>query len=168
MLRRFRGEYHQKVDAKGRVSVPALFRRVVEAGDPEWRDGLRPNLVIVYGTDRQKRLDCFTIEAIEKIDRRIDRMKMGSPERKVLERIYHGHSFPTQVDDDGRIILPSKLREKLDLGEAAFFIAAGDHFELWKPETYDAEERAKADAWLDAQDEDFDPNMLLPDLPDEP
>ena len=42
--------------------------------------------------------------------------------------------------------------EKLGLGDMAFFIAAGDHFELWKPETYDAEERAKADAWLAEQD----------------
>lgn len=168
MVRRFRGEYHQKVDGKGRVSIPALFRRVIEACDPDWKDGLRPNLVIVYGTEHQKRLDCFTMEAIEKIDRRIDRMKMGSTERKMLERIYHGHSYPTQIDEDGRIILPGKLREKLGLGDMAFFIAAGDHFELWKPETYDVEERAKADAWLAEQDEDFDPNMLLPDLPDEP
>jgi MraZ protein len=167
VVRRFRGEYHLKVDAKGRVSVPALFRRVIEAGDPDWREGLRPNLVIVYGTERQQRLDCFTMEAIEAIDRRIDRMRRGSPERKVLERIYHGHSFPTQVDEDGRIILPAKLREKLGLGDTAFFIAAGDHFELWKPETYATEEAAKADAWLAEQDEDFDPNLLLPDLPDE-
>jgi len=166
--RRFRGEYHQKVDGKGRVSIPALFRRVIEAADPDWRDGLRPNLVIVYGTERQKRLDCFTMEAIDEIDRRIDRMKKGSTERKMLERIYHGHSFPTQVDEDGRIILPAKLREKLDLGDTAFFIAAGDHFEMWKPETYEAEEAAQADAWLDAQDADFDPSVLLPDLPDEP
>ena len=34
MSRRFRGESHHKVDAKGRVSIPASFRRVIEASDP--------------------------------------------------------------------------------------------------------------------------------------
>ncbi|MCC5987006.1 MAG: division/cell wall cluster transcriptional repressor MraZ [Pararhodobacter sp.] len=167
MVRRFRGEGHQKVDAKGRVSIPALFRRVIEKGDPEWSDGKRANLVIVYGPAAQKRFDCFTIDAIERIDRRIDRMKKGSPERKLLERIYHGHALPTQLDDDGRILLPQKLREKLGLEGGAFFIAAGDHFEIWKPETYEAEELAKADEYLAEQDPDFDPNTLLPDLPDD-
>ena len=37
MGRRFRGESHHKVDAKGRVSIPASFRRVLEAGDPNWQ-----------------------------------------------------------------------------------------------------------------------------------
>ncbi|MFN3954747.1 MAG: division/cell wall cluster transcriptional repressor MraZ [Pararhodobacter sp.] len=166
MARRFRGEYHQKVDGKGRVSIPALFRRVIEAADPDWREGLRPNLVIVYGTATQPQLDCYTIEAIDEIDRRIDRMKPGSMERKMLERIYHGHSLPAQVDEDGRIVLPARLRDKTGLEGEAFFIASGDHFQIWKPETYEAEETARAEAWLQQQEEGFDPRILLPDLPE--
>lgn len=167
MARRFRGESEQTVDGKGRVSVPALFRRVVEASDPEWKDGMRPELVIVYGTDKQPHLDCYTVEAIEQIDRRIDRMKKGSIERKMMERIYHGHSMPAQIVEDGRIVLPQKLRKKLDLDDKAFFIASGDHFQIWKPSTYEEVELAKVDEWLDQQDEDFDPSSLLPDLPEE-
>ena len=49
MIRRFRGESLHKVDAKGRVSVPAAFRRVLEEGDPDFSRGSSPNFVIVYG-----------------------------------------------------------------------------------------------------------------------
>lgn len=167
MARRFRGESEQTVDSKGRVSVPALFRRVVEACDPEWKEGMRPELVIVYGTEKQQFLECYTIEAIEEIDRRIDRMKKGSIERRMVERIYHGHSMPAQIVEDGRIVLPQKLRKKLDLEDKAFFIASGDHFQIWKPSTYEEVELAKVDEWLGQQDEDFDPSSLLPDLPED-
>ena len=162
MARRFRGEFHQKVDAKGRVSIPALFRRVIESCDPDWSDGKRPNLVIVYGDHRRKFLECYSIEAIEDIDAQIDAMPRGTVERKMLERLFHGQSLPTQVDEDGRIVLPQKLRTKIDLGEEAFFIASGDRFQIWKPETYAAEEEARTEAWLDAQGEDFDPLSMLP------
>lgn len=162
MARRFRGESLNKVDGKGRVSIPALFRRVLEAGDPEWTEGLRPNLVIVYGDHRRKFLECYTIEAIDEIDAQISHMQRGSLERRMLERLMHGQSFPTQVDEDGRLVLPQKLREKIGLGGEAFFIAAGDTFQIWKPETYESEEASKTDAWLDEQPEDFDPLTLLP------
>ena len=59
VARRFRGEGLQKVDAKGRVSIPALFRRVIEACDPNWCDGLPPELVIVYGDSRRNFLRKF-------------------------------------------------------------------------------------------------------------
>jgi MraZ protein len=67
------------------------------------------------------------------------------------------------VDEDGRIVLPQKLREKIDLDETAFFIASGDRFQIWKPETYAAEEEARTEAWLDEKGPDFDPMSLLPD-----
>jgi len=162
VARRFRGEFHQKVDSKGRVSIPSLFRRVIEAADPDWTDGQRPNLVIVYGDHRRKFLECFTIEAIEEIDSQIDEMPRGSMERRMLERLFHGQSHPTQVDEDGRIVLPQKLREKIGLEGEAFFIASGDRFHLWKPETYEAEEVARTEAWLEEFPEDFDPLSLLP------
>ena len=46
MVRRFRGEGLNKVDSKGRVSIPALFRRVIEVCDPAWTDGLNPPRIV--------------------------------------------------------------------------------------------------------------------------
>ena len=161
MARRFRGESHHKVDAKGRVSIPASFRRVLEAADPNWRDGDNPELVIVYGDHRRKFLECYTVEAIDEVDAKIDALPRGSQARRMLERLIHGQSFPTEVDSDGRLVLPQKLREKIALDKEAFFIASGDTFQIWQPETYEQEELSKTEAWLDDLPDDFDPLSLL-------
>ncbi|MEL6608151.1 MAG: division/cell wall cluster transcriptional repressor MraZ [Pseudomonadota bacterium] len=161
MARRFRGESHHKVDTKGRVSIPASFRRVLETSDPNWTEGLSPELVIVYGDHRRKYLECYTMDAINEVDDKIDALPRGSIERKMLQRLFHGQSFPTTVDETGRLVLPAKLRAKIDLDKEAFFIAAGDTFQIWKPETYDAEELSKTEEFLDELPDDFDPLSFL-------
>ncbi|PID36825.1 MAG: transcriptional regulator MraZ [Rhodobacterales bacterium] len=163
MARVFRGEGLHKVDAKGRVSVPALFRRVLELSDPNWTEGLAPELVIVYGDRRRKFLEVYTMEAIDEVDRKIARMKRGSPERRVLEQMFNGQSLPTSVDDTGRLVLPAKLRQKVGIEKEAYFIASGDTFQIWNPETYEGTVLKSTDAWLDSMPEDFDPVTLLPE-----
>ena len=76
-MRRFRGEGLNKVDIKGRVSIPALFRRVIEVCDPAWTDGLQPELVIVYGDSRKNFLECYTIDAIDEVDQKISDLPRG-------------------------------------------------------------------------------------------
>ena len=160
MARRFRGESLHKVDGKGRVSIPALFRRVIEVCDPNWHEKLSPELVIVYGDPRKKYLECYTIEAIEEVDRKIDRMPRGSRERKALERIFNGHSVSTLVDETGRLVLSAKLREKASIASEAYFIAAGDTFQIWNPQIYEQDQQ-QAEVWLDALPQDFDPLSFL-------
>lgn len=162
LARRFRGSETFKVDAKGRVSIPAPFRRVIEASDPDWKDGLRPNIVIVYGGERQNWLEVYTMKAIEEIDEQIEDMQRGSAPRLWLEELMHGQSIETQIDDDGRLTLPQKLREKIGLTNEAFFISAGDYFKIWKPETYEDQAGARARKLAEQYPEDFDPRSLLP------
>ena len=68
MIRRFRGESLHRVDAKGRVSVPAAFRRVLEEGDPDFSRGSSPNFVIVYGGVRGDCLEGYTISSAKLIN----------------------------------------------------------------------------------------------------
>lgn len=165
MARRFRSTYHQKVDAKGRVSVPASFRRVIEKADPDWKEGLRPNFIIVSGLKYQKRLDCFTIAAMEEIEDRIDQMQPGSRARKEMELTYHANSIEAQIDEDGRIILPQNLRDKLALeaDEKARFVGLNDHFQIWKNETYEGVYGVDDDALDEDKGPDYDPRILLPE-----
>ena len=139
------------------MSIPASFRRVLEAGDPNWKNGDNPELVIVYGDDSRKFLECYTMQAIDEVDAKIDAMPRGSVGRRALQRMFHGQSFPTNVDETSRLVLPAKLRKKIDLDSEAFFFATGDTFQIWKPETYEAEE----EAWTDDLPDDFDPMSFL-------
>ncbi len=165
MARRFRGSDTFKVDVKGRVSIPAPFRRVIEASDPDWRDGLRPNLVVVYGDDRQDWLEVYSMRAIEEIDEQIEIMQRGSPDRLMLEERMYGQSFEAQIDEDGRLVLPQKYREKIGLTAEAFFISAGDYFNIWKPEIFRDKAGRRASRMADQYPEDFDPRSLLPPRP---
>lgn len=151
---RFIGESHHKVDNKGRVSIPAAFRRVLVNGDPDCSEGGNPQMVIVYGGKSRNYLECFTVSAIEKIYDQIEKMPRASQKRKALQRLYSTHALYTAVDDTGRLVLPAKLRDKVDLSDQAFFASQGETFEIWKPETYDDVYAAEPD-----EDDDFDPDL---------
>ena len=161
MVRRFRGEFHQKVDGKGRVSIPAHFRRVLEAGDPTWTEKADPEIVIVYGDHRRKYLECYTIDAAQEVDAMIAEKPRGSIERKMLEKLFNGQSLQTSIDGTGRIVLPAKLRKKIAIDDEAYFIATGDTFQIWNPDTYTQEEEAKTEDYLDKLPDDFDVLSLL-------
>lgn len=142
---RFRGSEEVKVDAKGRVSIPAKFRRVFEACDDEWSAGKRPQLVIVHGTRDWNYLRLYTMQAMQEIDDQISALPRGSAERNLLENIYSGLADEAEIDGDGRLVLPQKLREKIGLTDSAFFISAGDSLKVWSPAAYAADESALED-----------------------
>jgi len=151
MSEAFRGEFTQKVDGKARVSIPAAFRRVLEAGDP---DATRKRIVIVYGDERRKFAECYTIAGAQRLEALIRKLPLGSMQRRLLERNMVTLSVTLEIDDDGRIVLPPKVREKTGLsaeGGEAVFAGALDTFHLWKAETYEADIRRAAEeelAWL--------------------
>jgi MraZ protein len=162
VVRTFNGEGTHKVDAKGRVSIPAHYRRVIEAADPSWTDGKLPEFRIVYGDHRRDFLECFTIDAAAEVDGMISRMKRGSTKRRAMEQLFNGQSMPATVDDTGRIVLPAKLRKKIGIDGEAYFMAMGDTFQIWKPETYEAK-HGPVDELLDSLPEGADLWTLLED-----
>lgn len=154
MGQRFRGESYHKVDGKGRVSVPASFRRVIQSADPEWRDGVLPRLILVYGGKTRDYIEGFTINAMEEVEEKIARHPRGSARRKAMERLYSTQSLETVLDETGRIVLPARLREKIGVTGEAVFAATHDTFQIWAPEAYErAIERAAG------EDEEFDPDV---------
>ena len=160
MVRRFIGDFHQKVDGKGRVSIPVEFRRVLESGDPAWTEGRFPEFLLHYGDHRRPYLTAYTIRAFDEIDAKIARMKRGSNERRMLEVYYYGRSVRLQVDETGRIVLPARVRTMLKLDDAIYFVATGDTFQVWNPAEYDGQTAGRVEDWLDALPDDFDPLLF--------
>jgi MraZ protein len=136
----FRGEYYQKVDSKARVSIPAAFRRVLDAGDPPTPEFPRTRIVMVYGGKSRQFVECYTQRGAEELSRKVLKLPLGSTARKIAERDLITRSLTVEIDDDGRIVLPQKVRDKIDFADANETAFAGtlDRFQIWRRDTYDA------------------------------
>ncbi len=162
----FTGEYPQRIDGKGRMSIPSDFRRVLEASDPAWTEGLSPSLYLLYGDHLTDRLDAYTVSAFDEIARQIMSIRPTNPQeaaRKTMsQRLILGQSVRLEVDRDGRIVMPLRQRQKLGLTEGeVVFSGAGDHFEIWAAKTYEEKVASETRAFLEAQGEGFDPLTLV-------
>jgi MraZ protein len=165
LARRFRGESIHRVDAKGRVSIPAPFRRVLEEGDPDWKEGLQPQLVIVYGRPGKKCLECFTIAAMEEIDEKIARMPQFSAKREALERFINTKSTYASVDETGRIVLSQRLRDMIGVTDEAVFAGMGKRFQIWEQSEYEADQ-ARLEARFAEEAGEVDPFTFLDEMPE--
>jgi MraZ protein len=160
MAEAFRGEFYQKVDGKARVSIPAAFRAVLNADDPQKGEKGGARLVLVYGGKSRTFVECYSKQGADKLAADIEAMELGSPERVRAERDLISRSVMVEVDSDGRIVLPPRVREKMgfaaDLpGDAeAAFAGFTNRFRLYRKEVYEAE-------LADDDDDDTDPLTLV-------
>ncbi len=143
---RFVSTFTNKIDAKGRVSVPASFRAVLE------RDGYGGQLEAKSGAGIYcyPSLDAPALDAGgERLAQKIDRLLAGLPdysdERDELSVALYGDVQVLAIDGDGRIVLPEPLRAHASIGAQVTFVGLGDKFQLWSPERF-AERREAARA----------------------
>ena len=156
MSESFKSHFPQKVDSKARVSIPAVYRRVLEAGDPNYSATSRPRVAIVYGGDNRAYLECFTITDMRAMERRIRRMPTGDKRRAYLAHNVITLSTEIDIDDEGRIVLPQPARDKIGManlkdGAEAVFAGTVDAFRIWHRDDWEADrasQRAIAEALL--------------------
>lgn len=165
MAEAFRGEFYQKVDSKARVSIPAAFRRILEADDPTATasETGRARVYMVYGGKHRNFVECYSKAGADLLAEQIEAMELGSRARERAERDLISRSVMIEIEPDGRLVLPAKVREKMgfmgeDLakgGEAAF-AGTTNRFKLYRREVYDAEMEDEDD-----EDDDVDPLTLV-------
>ena len=135
LMARFTGTYVNKVDKKGRVSVPAPFRATLEAlGAPIVN--LKPS------PDRQA-LDGVTEAYMDEVQRRLDAMDLYSPEREALEIREFSETQQLQMDPEGRIILPRHMLDLAGITDSVAFMGMGSRFQIWEPEALKAHQQAR-------------------------
>jgi MraZ protein len=135
---RFVSTYINKIDAKGRVSVPAPFRTILE------RDGYAGGIYCYPSLDAPA-LDAGGKTLAENIDRILDGLPDYSDERDELSVALYGHVVTLTIDQDGRIVLPEPLRAHAGISTHIAFVGLGQKFQMWEPARFE-DRRAKARA----------------------
>ena len=133
---RFVSTFTNKIDAKGRVSIPAPFRAVLE------RDGYGGGIYCYPSLDAPA-LDAGGERLAQKIDGLLAELPDYSDERDELSVALYGEVQVLSIDGDGRIVLPESLRTHAGLSASVTFVGLGDKFQMWEPERF-AERRRRA------------------------
>lgn len=127
-----------KIDKKGRVSVPALFRESLRARQS---DGL-----ILFTSPTVQALEGFATTTMEKLGAALDNIDMFSPDYDMRAAAIFAAAVPLSLDPEGRIQLPEELMAFAGITEQAMFVGLRDKFQIWEPEAFrafQAEMRAK-------------------------
>lgn len=127
----FRGTVTNKVDAKGRVSVPAKFRAVIEAENR--------SSILCYPALRGEVIEAGGSQLISQIDVMLARLEPFSDESEALYHTLYGASVELAFDGEGRILLPDSLRSIAGITDAVSFVGLGYRFQMWEPNAYTAE-----------------------------
>jgi MraZ protein len=131
----FLGEYEYKIDDKGRMPFPPRFR-------PYFRDG------VVVAPSPEKCLSVYTIAEWKKMADNLAAGGLAPSKLRKINRALFATAFQTNIDGQGRISLPSTLREYAGLGEEIIVAGANGYIELWDKAAWDSEKQADlADAW---------------------
>lgn len=127
----FVSTFTNKIDAKGRVSVPASFRTVLA------KDGFEG--IYVYPSLDDDALDAGGQRLLDKIHALIEDLAPFSDESDHLRMALFGASEVLSIDQDGRIVLPERLRKAAGITNQVTFVGLGDKFQMWEPSRFEAQ-----------------------------
>lgn len=120
----FIGDFRHKINAKGRVSVPAVFRE--QFGD---------TLYAVRGYENS--LSLYTCEEWDLLNEKLQELSRNDAKsRRYLRKLYNGAS-KLDIDQLGRILIPQPLREHAGLEDEVVFSGAGKIAELWSVDNFE-------------------------------
>lgn len=134
----YTGQYDCKVDAKGRLKLPAGLLRQL----PEGQGG---KFVINKGLDNN--LDLYTQEDWEKVVQKLEKLnKFNSTHRNFL-RAFYKNVAQIEMDSSERILISKKAADLIGLKDEAVIMCYGQTIEIWAKEVYDST--------VDVDNEDF-------------
>ena len=132
----FFGEFEYKIDEKGRVPIPPKFRRELEEG-----------VVLTPGIEK-----CITAYPLSEWEKLATKLTTGASvtrsKLRRLNRAIFATAFSLNIDGQGRIALPSPLRNYAGLGDEVIIVGVNNCLELWNKETWESEKATSQEqAW---------------------
>ena len=125
----FLSTYENKLDKKGRVSVPAPFR--------SYLSNLGYNGVICFPSFNHQCIESWSQDRIEKITNSIDNLNPFEEKKDYFATSILAESINLQFDSEGRILLTSKLLKHAKIKNSMLFVGQGKTFQIWEPTTFE-------------------------------
>jgi len=128
-MRSLLGEYDCKLDAKGRLMLPAALKKQL---------GEAVALGFVINRDIfEKCLVVYPVDEWNKIAARLEKLNPFVQKDKLFKRRFNNGATPVELDDQGRVLLPKSLSEFASLDKELKVVGNGDTIEIWSKENYD-------------------------------
>jgi len=125
----FLSTYENKLDKKGRVSVPASFRSHLS--------NLGYNGVVCYPSFNNQSIEAWPQDRIEKISNTIDALNPFEEKKDYFATSILSESINLQFDSEGRISLTAKLLKHAKIKNSVLFVGQGKTFQIWEPTLFE-------------------------------
>lgn len=129
----FLSSFVNRLDKKGRVSVPASFRAAL---------GVEASGIMVFRALHHEALDACAPAHLEKLSQSIETLDLAPDVFELIETTIFGGAQFLPFDGEGRIGLPTALAESVGIGEQITFVGRRNTFQLWEPGRFEAHSNA--------------------------
>ncbi len=124
----FKGLYQYSLDSKGRVNIPAKFRKAMA---PESQE----TFVITRGLEGC--LFVYPLDEWNRIEKKLRNLSMTQKSNRLFVRMLTSHAAEASYDRQGRIAIPPYLAELARIEKDVLIIGALERIEIWSPKVYD-------------------------------
>ena len=125
----FLSTYENRLDKKGRVSVPASFRSHLS--------NLGYNGVICYPSFNNSSIEACSQDRIEKLSNTIDSLNPFEERRDFFATSVLSESENLQFDTEGRVSISKKLLDHAKIRSNILFVGLGKTFQIWEPKNFE-------------------------------
>lgn len=124
----FLSSYENRLDTKGRISVPSSFRASVSSE--------RFAGVVLYRSFTNKCIEGLSMSRMEQLAAATDKMGVFDSELDDLSAMLFADARPLAFDVTGRIVIPEDLLKHAGITDKAVFVGRGNSFQIWNPEEF--------------------------------
>lgn len=132
----FRGINGINIDSKGRCAVPACHRERLKC--------LSEGKLVVTIDTEENCLLLYPLPAWEEIESKLAALPSFNKAARRIQRLLIGHATNLEMDAQGRVLLPSELREYAGINKKIKIVGQGNKMEIWSEEEW----QARRNAWL--------------------